>query len=97
MDGCVRAACTTDNEAPQIVTCQAPIAVHTNVSKPNATVIFVLPTATDNSHAVPTYACNATSGNAFPMGVTLVTCTATDGSNNVNESCTFTITVTGEL
>jgi hypothetical protein len=41
-----------------------------------------------------TVTCQPASGSTFPIGTTLVTCTASDGVNSA-VSCTFTITVNG--
>lgn len=40
-----------------------------------------------------TIACSPPSGNSFPVGLTLINCTATDGSNNIFTTCSFSITV----
>lgn len=39
-------------------------------------------TATDNSDPNPTVVCNPPSGSTFPLGMTTITCTATDASGN---------------
>jgi hypothetical protein len=52
-------------------------------------VNYSAPTATDNCPGV-TVACNPPSGSTFPVGATIVTCTATDTSNNT-ASCTFVV------
>jgi hypothetical protein len=54
-------------------------------------VNYNTPTATDNCPGV-TVACNPPSGSTFPVGATVVTCTATDTSNNT-ASCAFTVNV----
>jgi hypothetical protein len=56
-----------------------------------ALVNYSAPTATDNCPGV-TVACNPPSGSTFPVGATIVTCTATDTSNNT-ASCTFAVNV----
>ena len=56
-------------------------------------------TAQDNSGVQPTIVCDAgglQSGDEFPIGVTLVTCTATDAAGN-QVSCSFQIEVRGEV
>ena len=40
----------------------------------------------------PTTDCNPPSGSVFPLGDTIVTCTATDGAGNIG-TASFTITV----
>jgi trimeric autotransporter adhesin len=54
-------------------------------------VTFATPSATDN-RGVPSVVCAPASGSLFPIGVTTVTCTATDGAG-LTDSGTFTITV----
>jgi large repetitive protein len=49
-------------------------------------------TATDLIHGPTDATCDATSGDTFPLGVTTVTCSATDLSDNLGTD-TFTITV----
>lgn len=80
-----------DMTAPQI-TCPANIT--TNCSSPNGTVVTFAATATDNCTNV-TVACQPASGSTFPLGTTMVTCTASDDSANTN-ACTFTVTVNGD-
>jgi hypothetical protein len=46
----------------------------------------------DNCPGV-TVQCNPPSGSCFPVGVTTVTCTATDTSGNVSLPCSFPVTV----
>lgn len=82
-----------DNIAPVIT----PAA---NVTKPadagsctQAVVTFPTPTATDACDATPTVVCSPPSGSVFPVGTTVVTCTATDDCGNSSTS-TFNVTVT---
>ena len=63
----------------------APGAGATNVS-------FSTPSATDN-RGVPSVACNPVSGSSFVVGVTSVTCTATDAAG-LTATTSFTVTVT---
>ena len=56
-----------------------------------AAATFPPPVATDNCPGV-TVACNPPSGSCFPVGVTTVTCTATDASGNT-ATCSFTVNV----
>ncbi|MHC1764655.1 MAG: choice-of-anchor tandem repeat GloVer-containing protein [Verrucomicrobiia bacterium] len=48
-------------------------------------------TATDNCDPSPSLSCSPPSGSGFPVGETLVVCTATDASGNASES-SFTVT-----
>lgn len=57
-----------------------------------STVVNYTTTAVDGcSNAM--VACNPPSGTSFPKGITTVSCTAKDGSNNMT-SCSFAVTVT---
>ena len=49
-------------------------------------------TASDDCDAAPVVVCEPASGSSFPVGVTTVTCTATDTSGN-SSSCSFAVTV----
>ena len=53
-------------------------------------VNFAPPVASDNCPGV-VVVCNPPSGSCFPVGVTTVTCTATDASGNT-ATCSFTVT-----
>lgn len=75
-----------DNTDPVITNMPTDILV-TNCSQ---VVNWVEPTATDNC-GTPTLTSNYSSGKAFPTGETIVTYTANDGTNSVQES--FKITV----
>ncbi|HSP28773.1 MAG TPA: Ig-like domain-containing protein [Ilumatobacteraceae bacterium] len=68
-----------------------------SVTSTSATpVSYEPPAASDNSGAPPTVVCVPASGSTFPLGVTTVTCTATDGAGNTASS-SFTVTVTPPL
>jgi hypothetical protein len=51
-----------------------------------------LPGASDDTDANPSVVCVPPSGSVFPIGRTVVTCTATDDCTN-RSTCTFTVTV----
>jgi hypothetical protein len=53
---------------------------------------YVEPTATDNCDKNPKVKCDYPSGYCFPVGTTVVTCTATDQSDNQSK-CSFKLTV----
>ena len=55
-------------------------------------VTFSTPSATDN-RSVPTVSCSPASGSNFPIGLTTVTCTATDAAG-LTATTSFTVTVT---
>jgi len=83
-----------DTQPPTVGPCPANITALTNQNVcPSATcqvVTYTLPPASDNCPGV-TVACNPPSGSCFPLGVTSVTCTATDTSGNT-ATCSFTVT-----
>jgi hypothetical protein len=56
-----------------------------------AIVTFPPPTASDDNPGVTT-SCTPPSGSIFPVGTTVVTCTATDAAGNT-ATCSFTVTV----
>ena len=59
---------------------------------PSGAVITFTATATDTVSGVLTPTCTPASGSTFPLGATVVTCTATDGAGNVGTG-TGTMTV----
>ena len=58
-----------------------------------ATYTYTNPTATDQEGA-PTVVCAPASGSTFPLGVTTVTCTATDVTSGQNQQIQTSFTVT---
>src|SRR5829696_4777704 len=82
---------TVNDTQPPTITCPANItAVTATVTDPCVVVNFTT-TASDNCPGV-VVVCNPPSGSCFPVGVTTVTCTATDTAGNT-VTCTFTVTV----
>ena len=79
-----------DGEKPTLAQ-PADIVKNTDPGKNTAVVTFPLPAAHDNCLGV-TVACLPASGFAFSIGVSTVTCTATDTSNN-KTNVTFKVTV----
>jgi len=71
---------------PAPITRSSPTAQPVSVTYPAPAVVAGLPPTT--------VACAPASGSIFPVGVTVVTCTAIDHVNRVN-SCTFPVTVVG--
>jgi len=61
-----------------------------------ANVSFPLPTATDDADPSPVVTCDHAPGSHFPVGSTLVTCTATDASGNT-ATTTFTVLLRGRF
>jgi CubicO group peptidase (beta-lactamase class C family) len=60
-----------------------------------AVVTFPAPVVSDDTDANPSVVCVPPSGTLFPVGRTVVTCTATDDCTNRN-TCTFTVTVNAD-
>ena len=86
---CTQLITVVDTIAPTI-TCPSDIAVQSSDSG-DAAVDYELPTATDNC-VTPSVVCSPPSGSIFRIGVTLVTCTATDACGN-SSSCSFSVGV----
>jgi hypothetical protein len=79
------------DSTPPVVTVPADIAGVEATSGAGAAVSFTAPGAEDLGQALPT-SCDAVSGDLFPLGTTVVTCSATDASGLVG-SASFSITV----
>ncbi|XP_071945866.1 uncharacterized protein [Antedon mediterranea] len=84
----------TDEEAPVFTMCPDDQSVNTTEGEPTGLATWMEPTATDNSEAIPDIvgSHNQTTFE-FPAGETVVQYTASDPYDNVNTTCTFTITV----
>jgi CSLREA domain-containing protein len=80
-----------DTQNPAIVA-PANIIRTTDANLCNAVVTYTTPTASDNCSAVGSVTCTPASGTTFQKGVTTVTCSVTDASNNTGTG-TFTVTV----
>ncbi|RMG96596.1 MAG: HYR domain-containing protein, partial [Chloroflexi bacterium] len=83
-----------DSTPPMIANCPADIATGTDAGMCSAVVTWTAPTASDNCNLV-SFVSNFNPGNAFPLGTTTVTYTATDGGGNI-ATCSFNITVTDD-
>ena len=81
----------TFDETPPAITCPANVVRDNDPGLCSAVVNYPAPTVTDNC-GTATSVCAPASGSVFPVGVTTVTCTATDGAG-LTSSCTFTVTV----
>jgi hypothetical protein len=92
MNDCAQTVTVLDNQAP-VITCPANITTNAT-SAAGAAVTFANATATDNCAATVARTAGPASGATFPIGVTSVQFTATDGGNNT-ASCAFTVTVNG--
>ncbi|XP_072017521.1 uncharacterized protein [Amphiura filiformis] len=81
-----------DNEDPVLASCPVNQATNTDPGQATAMIEWQGPAATDNSGDKPTVNCDPPSGNIFVIGVTPVTCTASDGYGN-SASCTVNVDV----
>ncbi|SFS72276.1 HYR domain-containing protein [Marininema halotolerans] len=83
---------TVIDTEPPVISGLHDIDVETN--NPNGTVVtYPDPTVTDNCPGEITVTCSPASGSFFPLGMTMVTCTATDPSGNTATG-TFIVVVT---
>ena len=83
-----------DTQAPTITTVPDITVTENPPGSGFATVTYAPPTSTDNDPIAPVVACDRPSGSSFPVGETIVTCTATDRAENTATS-TFKVTVEG--
>lgn len=86
---CTFKVTVTDNQPPT-VSCPGNQSVLAPVGQTTAVVNYPAPTYNDNCSA--TVICTPP-GNVFPVGVTTVSCKATDPSQNMSQPCTFTVSV----
>jgi hypothetical protein len=80
-----------DTTAPIVTVSAARTATATSAA--GATVTYTAPTASDIVDGAVAASCDKASGSAFALGVTTVTCTATDKAGN-KDTKSFTVTVT---
>ncbi len=78
--------------SPPAFTAGAPDLETTTNDPAGVAVGFDLPVATDDRDPQPVVGCDPASGSTFPIGVTTVTCTATDATGNAATE-SFTVTV----
>ena len=78
-----------------MITCVSNQSVNTDNGLDSAMVEWEVPKVSDNSGNVSQVICNPKSGTNFPIGRTIVTCEAVDGSGN-RAACSFQINVTGK-
>src|SRR5262249_28253717 len=82
---------TVKDTQPPSIACSANIVANAAAGANSVNVNFPAPVATDNCPGV-TASCAPPSGSLFPLGDTIVTCTAIDASGNSN-TCAFKATV----
>ncbi len=83
-----------EDQAPVLTPCPADILVQLPLDQCDTTITWIAPTATDNC-SVPSID-PAQSSQLFPTGVTIVTYTATDESQNT-ATCTFSVSVIDQV
>lgn len=81
----------TDSEPPTV---QVPDAITVNATTPAGATVSFAATATDDVDGTLAPACAPASGSTFPVGTTVVNCTATDAAGNTG-SAQFSVTVRG--
>lgn len=82
---------TVNDKEPPMINCPADVTQANDPGQCGAIVNYPPPTVTDNCPGA-TAVCSPASGSFFPVGTTMVTCTATDASGNTS-TCTFNVTV----
>jgi len=82
---------TVVDDTPPTINCSTGVTAPLPAGQLSAVVNYPAATATDNC-TVASVVCVPASGSPFPVGATLVTCTATDASANAN-LCFFFVTV----
>jgi hypothetical protein len=83
---------TVNDTQNPMISCSGNLSVAAAAGQCSAVVNYATPTASDNCSGVGAVACNPASGTSFAKGVTTVSCTVKDASNN-QATCTFTVTV----
>ena len=81
---------TVSDSIPPTIIC--PENIQAECGSPDGNTVFFEATASDICDANPTVTCDPPSGSVFPIGETVVTCTAVDASGNSSE-CTFKVTI----
>ncbi len=83
-----------EDQPPVLTPCPANILVQLPLNQCDTTITWIAPTATDNC-SQPTVE-PAQSSQLFPTGITIVTYTATDASQNT-ATCTFSVSVVDQV
>jgi hypothetical protein len=89
-DAFVYKTCSTADVEPPLLTC--PPGLFEPCGSPEGAVVEFSVTASDDSDPSPVVVCTPASGSLFPVGVTVVYCTATDAAGNM-ATCAFEVTV----
>jgi len=90
-NSCTATVTVLDKTPPQIV-CPTVTAKANDLHQCGAIVQYPLPTVTDSCSAITNLVCVPPSGSFFPLGLTMVNCTAIDAGGNSAE-CAFGVTV----
>jgi hypothetical protein len=88
---CTATVTVVDDSAPYLF-CGDDITVANDAGQCGAVVAYEAPEAMDNCDASVEITCEPASGSVFPIGETMVVCTATDDAGNA-ASCSFTVMV----
>ena len=83
---------TVVDNVPPSISCPSDISIGTDPGSCEGTASWPPIFAMDNCDPSPIVSCNFNSGDMFPIGVTTVTCTASDVSGNIS-TCTFNVIV----
>ncbi len=81
---------TVSDTTPPVIT--VPASIRVNINNATSTVVTYTATAADGPASI-TPTCAPASGSSFPLGVTTVTCNATDAAGNPAAPKSFTVTV----
>ncbi len=93
---CAQTITVTDTTGPTITSCPGPnIAVHSAAGTCLSAPVTYSGAATDDCSGVASITFSPPSGTEFPVGMTTVTMTATDGCGNPTQ-CQFTVTNDGQ-
>ena len=78
--------------SPPVLDCPESVLARDGFTGPPGRPVHFTVTASDASDPAPDVACVPPSGSTFPLGTTIVTCTATDEAGN-EATCTFPVVV----
>ena len=83
---------TVVDQEPPVVTAPANVQTTAHAGESSVVVTYGAATASDNAPGVGPATCAPASGSSFPLGTTIVTCSATDAAGNVGHA-SFTVFV----
>ncbi|XP_071826317.1 uncharacterized protein [Apostichopus japonicus] len=83
---------TVKDVTPPMANCQEHITINASLQGGTTAIVDFVASCSDNIDTDIQADCNATSGSDFPVGVTIVTCSCQDVSENTDE-CSFNVTV----